>query len=77
MQVNVVAHEIAHSWTGNLVSNETWQDFWLNEGIQLARSHLIRTYLLLNVLISKFTVQDLEHGLYSLSWPIHHMLNKV
>ncbi|XP_076812495.1 leukotriene A-4 hydrolase-like isoform X1 [Clavelina lepadiformis] len=29
---NVVAHEIAHSWTGNLVTNHTWEDFWLNEG---------------------------------------------
>lgn len=30
--VNVVAHEIAHSWTGNLVTNATWEHFWLNEG---------------------------------------------
>lgn len=30
--VNVVAHELAHSWTGNLVTNATWEDFWLNEG---------------------------------------------
>ncbi|VDL79116.1 unnamed protein product [Nippostrongylus brasiliensis] len=30
--VNVVAHEIAHSWTGNLVSNASWEHFWLNEG---------------------------------------------
>jgi leukotriene-A4 hydrolase len=29
---NVVAHELAHSWTGNLVTNATWEDFWLNEG---------------------------------------------
>ncbi|KAF8069679.1 lkhA [Scenedesmus sp. PABB004] len=29
---NVVAHEIAHSWTGNLVTNAAWSDFWLNEG---------------------------------------------
>lgn len=25
---DVVAHEIAHSWTGNLVTNSTFQDFW-------------------------------------------------
>ena len=29
---DVVAHEIAHSWTGNLVTNATWTHFWLNEG---------------------------------------------
>jgi aminopeptidase N len=30
--VDVVAHELAHSWTGNLVTNATAEDFWLNEG---------------------------------------------
>jgi aminopeptidase N len=30
--VSVVAHELAHSWSGNLVTNRTWNDFWLNEG---------------------------------------------
>lgn len=30
--VNVVAHEIAHSWTGNLVTNKNFEHFWLNEG---------------------------------------------
>ncbi|XP_067347214.1 leukotriene A-4 hydrolase isoform X2 [Channa argus] len=29
---NVIAHEISHSWTGNLVTNKTWEHFWLNEG---------------------------------------------
>jgi aminopeptidase N len=28
----LVAHEMAHSWSGNLVTNATWNDFWLNEG---------------------------------------------
>jgi aminopeptidase N len=30
--VNVVAHELSHSWTGNLVSNASAEHFWLNEG---------------------------------------------
>jgi leukotriene-A4 hydrolase len=29
---DVIAHEITHSWSGNLVTNQTWSDFWLNEG---------------------------------------------
>lgn len=33
--VDVVAHEIAHSWTGNLVTNATWEAFWLNEGFTM------------------------------------------
>ncbi len=31
--VSVIAHELAHSWSGNLVTNATWQDGWLNEGM--------------------------------------------
>nr|CCA17149.1 leukotriene A4 hydrolaselike protein putative [Albugo laibachii Nc14] len=42
----VVAHEIAHSWTGNLVTNHTWKDFWLNEGwtVWLERKIMTRIY---------------------------------
>jgi leukotriene A-4 hydrolase/aminopeptidase len=29
---SLVAHELAHSWSGNLVTNATWNDFWMNEG---------------------------------------------
>jgi aminopeptidase N len=31
-QTALITHELAHAWTGNLVTNATWQDFWLNEG---------------------------------------------
>ncbi|MGE3707840.1 MAG: M1 family metallopeptidase, partial [Vicinamibacterales bacterium] len=31
--VSLLAHELAHSWSGNLVTNATWRDFWLNEGV--------------------------------------------
>lgn len=54
----VVAHEIAHSWTGNLVTNATWDHFWLNEGHttfmerkisgKLARSEPHRHFLAFN-----------------------------
>jgi len=30
--VSLIAHELAHSWSGNLVTNATWNDFWMNEG---------------------------------------------
>ena len=30
--VALICHELAHSWSGNLVTNATWRDFWLNEG---------------------------------------------
>jgi len=30
--VALIAHELAHSWSGNLVTNASWKDMWLNEG---------------------------------------------
>lgn len=37
----LVAHELAHSWSGNLVTNATWDDFWLNEGFTVYFEHRI------------------------------------
>jgi leukotriene A-4 hydrolase/aminopeptidase len=39
--VALVAHELAHSWSGNLVTNATWNDFWLNEGVTTYIEHRI------------------------------------
>jgi len=39
--VSVVAHELAHSWSGNLVTNQTWNDFWINEGFTVYLEHRI------------------------------------
>lgn len=39
--VALVAHELAHSWSGNLVTNATWDDFWVNEGFTVYFEHRI------------------------------------
>ncbi len=39
--VDVIAHELAHSWSGNLVTNKTWNDFWINEGTTMYVERLI------------------------------------
>jgi len=39
--VALVAHELAHSWSGNLVTNANWNDFWLNEGFTVYFEHRI------------------------------------
>jgi leukotriene A-4 hydrolase/aminopeptidase len=38
---SLVAHELAHSWSGNLVTAATWNDFWLNEGFTVYFEHRI------------------------------------
>ncbi|QMU31516.1 M1 family metallopeptidase [Adhaeribacter radiodurans] len=42
---SLVAHELAHSWSGNLVTNATWNDFWLNEGFTVYFERRIMEYL--------------------------------
>jgi leukotriene-A4 hydrolase len=39
--VSLISHELAHSWSGNLVTNATWNDFWLNEGFTNYFEHRI------------------------------------
>lgn len=70
--VSVVAHELAHSWSGNLVTNATWNDFWLNEGFTVYFENRIMEALYGKEIadINKFiefqdltaTLDDLENG---------------
>lgn len=40
---DVIIHEIAHSWFGNLVTNANWSEFWLNEGFTMYAQRRIST----------------------------------
>ena len=65
----LIAHELAHSWSGNLVTNKTWDDFWLNEGFTVYFERRImermedKDYADMLALLGK---QDLEHTVESL-----------
>lgn len=43
--IDVIAHELAHSWSGNLVTNCSWNHFWLNEGWTVYLERRILAYL--------------------------------
>lgn len=67
--VSLVAHELAHSWSGNLVTNATWNDFWLNEGFTVYFERRImeavygRDY---SEMLARLGMQDLEETLNEL-----------
>lgn len=43
---NVIGHEISHSWTGNLVTNKKWKNFWINEGFTIFMERKLSKILL-------------------------------
>ena len=62
----LIAHELAHSWSGNLVTNATWDDFWLNEGFTVYFERRIMEALKgesYSEMLALLGHQDLEHTL--------------
>lgn len=60
---SLVAHELAHSWSGNLVTNATWDDFWLNEGFTVYFEQRIMEALYgrdYSEMLASLSLQDLE-----------------
>ena len=66
---NLIAHELAHSWSGNLVTNSTWDDFWVNEGFTVYFERRIMEELEgkdYSDMISVIGFQDLETSMRNL-----------
>ncbi len=67
--VSLIAHELAHSWSGNLVTNETWNDFWLNEGFTVYFEQRIMEKIFgkpYEEILTKLGMGDLERTLKEL-----------
>ncbi len=65
----LIAHELAHSWSGNLVTNATWDDFWLNEGFTVYFERRIMEALYGRDYADMLQIlgyQDLEHDVHDL-----------
>jgi leukotriene-A4 hydrolase len=68
--VSLVAHELAHSWSGNLVTNRSWDDFWLNEGFTVYFENRIMESLYgkeISDILAKIEFQELQDAIAHIS----------
>ncbi|HEX7705021.1 MAG TPA: M1 family metallopeptidase [Thermoanaerobaculia bacterium] len=78
--VALVAHELAHSWSGNLVTNATWNDFWLNEGFTTYFEHRITEQLFgreYGEMIWQLGLTEVTEGLAALPPADQHLYLKL
>ncbi|MDX2245408.1 MAG: M1 family metallopeptidase [Bacteroidia bacterium] len=77
--VALIAHELAHSWSGNLVTNATWNDFWLNEGFTVYFENRIMEKLKgreYSEMLAQISYEDLEDEVQGL-WPQDSNLTRL
>jgi len=69
--VSIIAHELAHSWSGNLVTNANWNDFWINEGFTTYLEHRIMEELYGNKyenMLASLSYQDMIKAMETLGY---------